>query len=204
MPRRQYKSKRKDVEGQSLLDYASLANTKLVKLAKSKHPSDKLQAVNITVFILLISFVITHFIIHPDPLWSLSGMFILLVALFLSFLIGTFGYGNYLEVLANLSSNVINSLRIGAITLLIGYPVALIGLVFGIPVLLYLTLGIIVLQTLILLLASVVPFPELGESDKQTETGQFKNTTGVLMFWVAIIDIIITAISIIVSIIILQ
>jgi len=52
-------------------------------------------------------------------------------------------YERWLNILVKPSADEMGSIKLGAIVLLVAYPLALTGLIFGVPVLIYLTFGMI-------------------------------------------------------------
>lgn len=198
MARRRGKSRAGDDSEESLAGYVSSAIERLTRLAQSKQPSDKGRVLNTTIFIVVVSFAITHLIIYPDSLWSLSGIFLLFLSGIISFLVGAFLYERWLNILVKLSADEMSSNRLGAIVLLVAYPLALTGLIFGIPVLIFLTFGMIALQTMVLLIYSVFPFVRFGEGGATNQKGLFGGM-GVIAFSITILDIVVTIVSIIVS-----
>lgn len=198
MARKRGKSRPKDDSEETLAGYISLAVERLTHLAQSKQPSDKGRVLNTAIFIVVVSFAITHLIIYPDSLWSLSGIFLLFLSGIGSFLVGAFLYERWLNILVKPSADEMGSIKLGAIVLLVAYPLALTGLIFGVPVLIYLTFGMIALQTLVLLIYSVFPFVRFGKEGTTDQKGLF-GRMGVITFSLTILDIIVTIVSIIVS-----
>lgn len=204
MVRKRYKSRERDTE-KSFADYVSSANKKLVTLAKSEKATDKFCVLNAVVFIFVLSFIITHFIIYPESLWSLSGLLILFISLIISLLVGAYGYVNLLDVLVQASQThkqqdeEVRLLKIGVIILLFAYPLALSGLLFGIRLLIYLTFGIIAIQPIVLIIYPLLGISVPRESKVQYRGGLFKDTTGMISLIIGIVDIIVTVASIVVS-----
>ena len=204
MVRKQYKPRQRDTE-KSFADYVSSANKKLFTKAKSEKATDKFCVLNTIVFILVLSFIITHFIIYPEPLWSLSGLLLLLFSIVISLLVGAFGYLNFLDVLIQAGQTrkqqdgEVGLLKIGVIILLLAYPLALSGLLFGIRLLIYLTFGLIAIQPIVLLIYPLLGISIPRESKVQNRGGLFKDRMGMISLIVGIVDIVVTVIAIIVS-----
>ena len=183
--------KKKFYEEGSLLHAVALSLDKIKKLSKSESISEKLLAFNIIIFVLLASLIISHLFIGADSILSLAGLFLFTFSFLIS-CIASIIYANILETIVNLAADKIGSLRIGAIILLIGLPIASAGLAFNIPVLITVASGIIGLQIVFMLLGALLGFPNLGIDDRKVKPGHLREVIGDVTSVLTIIGFIIT------------
>jgi len=130
-------------------------------LSRSDLVYEKLRGLNVVVFIIVVSFVISHFIMLSGPVLSLSLVIVYPFSVFLA-LIPAFGYEWLSEVLVNMVQAKVFWLRASTIVLMAGIPTSVGALAFNKPLLAGIALGIVGLGALTIFLGSFLDAPSLG------------------------------------------
>jgi multisubunit Na+/H+ antiporter MnhF subunit len=174
----------------TLIDYATRAKNKLLRLSKSQRVSDKLLAFNILVFVPLFSLALTHLWIQPASIYELGSLIILLICFVVSLLVGAFVYGTVLEVATALTKEKTGPLRVGLIILLLALPVAAAGLFLNVLVLTEIALAIIAFQIAVVLSGIFIDFPAVKIQDTEVEPEKSWKVIGRVASVVSILDFI--------------
>jgi len=189
----------------SLAYYASIAIKRIKKLSESGKISDKLLAYNVLLFILVVGLAITyHFKVSLNIPWPTGMDFISLgILASISFILSSIvslGYAPVLEIVSNISGdktkNKIEPLRMSILVLLIALNLALIGLIYGISLLVNLSLGLVGLQLIMIPISSLFPLKTTIE-DKEVEANQIWEVLGKINIIIGIVSFVIQIIAII-------
>jgi len=185
----------------SLAYYASVALKRIKKLSESGKISDKLLAFNISLFIFVLTLVLTYyfraFLNIPWPFeMDIIATGILVVISLIFSLIVSLGYAPILEILSNISKNKIESLRISVLILLIALNLVSIGLIYNIRLLVNLSLVLVGLQLIMIPTSSLFPLKTKTE-DKEVEVTQIREVLGDRNTILGIVSLILQVISII-------
>jgi len=132
----------------SLGELAKRGLDRIVKLSQSQLISEKLQSLNILLVVFILTVVTTHFLIGSTT--SGLTLAIFLVVSFLFALIISLVYGPVLSIVSNVSSNKVESLRVGITMLFISLTLGVAALTFNNELLAKLSLGLIGLQLIII------------------------------------------------------
>jgi hypothetical protein len=151
---------------------------------------DKLIAFNLVLFILILGFDIS-FWLGSNPSEPFSFAVILMVSMIFSS-IASLAYAPVLEIISNLTTNKIESLRMGATILFTDLSIALIGTLFSIPLLVNVSAIIIGVQLIIILLGALINLPkETKIEDKIVNPNQLKEILGGVASTITIINFIV-------------
>ncbi len=184
----------------SLINYATQARDKLLRLSKSQRISDKLLAFNILVFIPLFSFALTRLWIQQASIYELGSLVILLICFLVSLLVGTFVYGTVLELATALTKKEkTGPLRVGLIIILLALPVAIAGLLLNVQVLTNISLALIPFQIVMILSGVFIDFPAVENQDTEVEPEQLWRVIGRIAAVVGILDFIALIVMVAVS-----
>ncbi len=186
---------KKDYENGSIADLAGKGFSKIKKLSGSSLISEKLSAINMLLFLLILGIIISFF------LGSHSDMLVFLVIFAFSLLfssISLLGYGPVLEVVVSLSQDKIEGLRFSIVILFIDLTIAIAGLVFSNGLVIMIAGGILGLQLLVIIVASYVSITKKPVPDIRVEPskiwdvlGKLSKITGIIGFIINIIMIVI-------------
>jgi hypothetical protein len=106
--------------------------------------------------------------------------------------IASLAYAPVLEIISNLTTNKIESLRMGATILFTDLSIALIGTLFSIPLLVNVSAIIIGVQLIIILLGALINLPkETKIEDKIVNPNQLKEILGGVASTITIINFIV-------------
>ncbi len=187
----------KPYEERSIADLAHRGLKRIRSLATSQAITDKLIALNVLLFVFILTFNIGYWLnpIVTDPLsrgiaLGLGFVFSLIVSL---------AYGPILETIADLTINKIQSLRIAASILFTDLTIAMLGFLFRIELLLIISLIITAIQLLVLFLGSIIDLSKTKIDDKLVNPGQIKDILGVAASIITIINFIIWLITLLVA-----
>lgn len=181
----------------SLADLAKKGLERIVELSQSQMISEKLQSVNILLFVLIATVYLTLFLGGS----TMNGLVLAFIGAFcfVLSLIGVLGYGPLLLVVVNASTNRIATLRVGITILFISLTIGVSALVFNNTFLGNLSLGLLGLQIVIMLTSSLF-IPKTSIEDREIEPsqiwdalGKVSSITGIAGFVIDIILILIKA-----------
>ena len=186
----------------SLIDIVTIAIDNLKTLSESGKISDKLIAFILVLFILILGLDITYW------LGSMTGitpnepfLFAIIFAVSMIFsLIGSIGYGAILESVSNLPTNKIEPLRIGVMALFTDLSLAIIGTLYGIKLLVNVSVIILGAPIITILIAGFIGFPAPTE-DKTVKPKQLREILGDLASIITIVNFIIWLCAIAIGII---
>ena len=178
-------SRKNESDEVSLGELAQRGLDRIVKLSQSQLISEKLQSLNILLFVFILTVVITHFLIGSTT--SGLTLAIFLVVSFLFALIISLGYGPVLSIVANVSSNKVESLRVGISMLFISLTLGVAALTFNNELLAKLSLGLIGLQLIIMPISSLL-VPKISIEDKKVDLSQLWTALGRLSSIVGLIS----------------
>jgi hypothetical protein len=180
MPRRKQSEKEP-----SLTDLAKKGLERIVELSQSQLISEKLQSINILLFVMVATVCLTYFLGGS----TMNGFVLAFVGgfCFILSLIGVLGYAPLLSIPVNASPNKIETLRIGITMLFISLPLSVAALVFNINFLASLSLGLIGLQLLIMLVSCLF-VPKIAIEDEEIEPSQIWTALGRISSIVGIIN----------------
>lgn len=169
----------------SLGELAQRGLDRIVKLSQSQLISEKLQSLNILFVVFILTVVTTHFLIGSTT--SGLTLAIFLVVSFLFALIISLGYGPVLSIVSNVSSNKVESLRVGITMLFISLTLGVAALTFNNELLAKLSLGLIGLQLIIMPISSLL-VPKIFVEDKKVDLSQLWTALGRLSSIVGLIS----------------
>jgi hypothetical protein len=181
----------------SLTDLAKKGLERIVELSQSQIISEKLQSVNILLFVLIATLYLTLFLGGS----TMNGLVLAFIGVFcfVISLIGVLGYGPLLSAIVNVSTNKIEALRVGITILFISLTIGVAALVFDNKFLGNLSLGLLGLQIVIMLISSLF-IPKTSIEDREIEPsqiwdalGKISSITGIIGFIVDIALILIKA-----------
>lgn len=182
-------------EKDSLADLANKGFSKIKKLSESSLISEKLSAINMLLFLLILGIIISFF------LGSHSNMLVFLFIFAISLILSSISlllYGPVLEVVVSLSRDKIEGLRFSIIILFIDLTIAIAGLLFSYELIIMIAGGILGLQLLVIIVGSFIsitknPIPDVKvEPSKIWDAlGKLSKITGIIGFIINIILIII-------------
>ena len=153
----------------SLADLAKKGLDRIVKLSQSQMISEKLQSMNILLFVFIVTAVATYFLVGPSAEGLTFAVF--LIVSFIFGLIISLGYGPVLSIVTNFSSNKIEGLRTGIMILFISLTLSIAALTFRIGILITLT-GVLILVQLLVVAIGGVLFPKITVKDTKIEPSQ--------------------------------
>jgi hypothetical protein len=192
MPRKKQSEKE-----ETLADWAKKGLEIIVKLSKSQLISDKLQAYNILLFVVIATVNLTYFL--GGSLMSGFSLAIISAFCFGISLACVIVYGPLVSIVANLSGNKIAPLRLGITTLFISLTFGFAGLTFNTDLLGKISLGLMGLQLLLIPLGSLF-VSETSIADKETKPlqiwdtlGKISSVTGIVGFIIDLVLILIRA-----------
>jgi len=181
----------------SLADLAKKGLERIVNLSKSQMISEKLQSINILLFVLIMTVYLTLFLGGS----TMNGLVLAFVGAicFVFSLIGVLGYEPLLSVVVNASTNKIETLRVGITILFISLTIGVAALVFNDKFLGNLSIGLLGLQIVIMLMSSLF-IPKTSIADREIEPsqiwdalGKISSITGIISFIIEIVLILIKA-----------
>lgn len=190
-------SKKPYKEG-SIADLAAQGFSKIQKLSKSSLITEKLSAINMILYLLILGIGITFYLSNYS-----SDIFVLMVIFALSLLFSSISlliYAPILEVVVNLSKNKVEGLRISITILFIDLTLAIAAFLFRNELLIKTALGLIGLQLIVSIIGSFISIPNGPIKDKKVESSQIWNSLGKISIIVGIISFIIDIIMILVRI----
>jgi len=179
--------KEKSDEEISLAELAKRALEGIVNLSQSQVISEKLQSLNIILFVFILTLSITYYLGGASTT-ELSLLFIGALS-FVFALVVSLGYAPILSVFSNVSTNKIESLRIGITILFIALTLGVAALTFDVKLLANLSLGLIGLQLIIIPLSGFL-LPRISVEDKKIEFNQIWIALGKISVIVGIISFI--------------
>jgi len=179
--------KEKSDEEISLAELAKRALEGIVNLSQSQVISEKLQSLNILLFVFVLTLSITYYLGGASTT-ELSLLFIGALS-FVFALVVSLGYAPILSVFSNVSTNKIESLRIGITILFIALTLGVAALTFDVKLLANLSLGLIGLQLIIIPLSGFL-LPRISVEDKKIEFNQIWIALGKISVIVGIISFI--------------
>jgi hypothetical protein len=195
--RRKRKSTKKPYEEGSLLHYADSSLSRLQSLSRSSRPTDRLLALDALLFVLVLSVLITHYLVYPDPPFSLGTLVVFAVSLIASLIAGLL-YLRILDVILGKKDRV-NALRLGMLILLINLPIAVAGLSFSIPLVVKLGAGILGLHFMAILLVAFVSLPIERGSDLETNPSRVWIAVDRLGAIASIVSLLVTVVVLVVG-----
>lgn len=180
----------------SLADLAKKGLDKIVKLSQSQMISEKLQSINILLFVLIATVYLTLFLGGS----TMNGFVLAFIGAicFVFSLIGVLGYGPLLSVVVNASTNKIETLRVGITILFISLTIGVAALVFNDKFLGNLSLGLLGLQIVIMLMSSLF-VPKTSIADREIKPSQIWDTLGKISSITGIIGFIIDIVLILIK-----
>ncbi|GAF98565.1 unnamed protein product, partial [marine sediment metagenome] len=146
------------------------------------------QSLNILLFTFIIAVSIT-FYLGGTANEDLAFLFVLGASYIIS-LIVSIGYGYILEIGTNISAYKIESLRIGIIILFISLSLSISALIFNNTLINNISLGLILIQLLIIPFSSVFTLKDVIE-DKEIESSQLWNAIGKISMIIGIISFVV-------------
>jgi hypothetical protein len=175
-------------EEPSIADYAKKGLERIVELSKSQLISEKLQSINILLFVMVATVCFTYYLGGS----TMNGIVLAFVGAicFIFSLVAVLGYGPILSIIINVSPNKIETLRVGITTLFIALPIGVAALVFDINFLATLSLGLIGLQ-LLLMLVSCLFVPKISIEDEEIKPSQIWTALGRVSSLVGIINFVV-------------
>lgn len=186
---------KKEYENDSIADLAAKGFSKIKKLSESSLISEKLSAINMLLFLLILGIIISFFF------GSRSNMLVFLVVFALSLLLSSIsllGYGPILEVVVSLSRDKIEGLRFSIVILFIDLTIAIAGFVFLNELIITIAASILGLQLILIIIASYISLTKKPTPDIRVEPskvwdalGKISKITGVIGFIINIILIIV-------------
>lgn len=180
--------KEKSDEEVSLAELAKTALDRIVKLSQSQIISEKLQSLNILLFVFILTVIVTYYLGGVSTK-DLSLLVLVAMSFVLALLVSPV-YGSILAVVSNVSSNKIKSLRIGINMLFIALTLAVGALTFDVKLLAIASLALIGFQILIIPLSSFL-LPKISVEDKNIEASQLWTALGRIASMVGIVSFII-------------
>lgn len=179
-------SEREDEE--TIIILAKKGLDRILGLSRSQLISEKLQSLNILLFTFIIAVSIT-FYLGGTANEDLAFLAVLAVSYIIS-LIVSIAYGYILEIGTNISAYKIESLRIGIIILFTSLSLSISALIFNNILINNISLGLILIQLLIIPFSSVFTFNEVIE-DKEIESSQLWNALGKISMIIGIISFVV-------------
>lgn len=179
--------KEKSDEEVSIEQLAKTALERIVKLSQSQIISEKLQSLNILLFVFILTLSITYYLGGASTT-ELSLLFIGAIS-FVFALVVSLGYGPVLSIVSNVSTNKIESLRIAITILFIALTLGVAALTFDVRLLANLSLGLTGLQLIIIPMSGFL-LPRISVEDKKIEFSQLWIALGRISAIVGIISFI--------------
>ncbi len=189
---------KKSYEEGSIADLASQGFSKIQKLSKSSLITEKLSAINMILYLLILGIGITFYLTNNS-----SDVLALMIIFALSLLFSSISlliYGPILEVVVNLSKNKVEGLRISIIILFIDLTLAIAALLYRNELLIKIALGLIGIQLIISIIGSFISIPNGPIEDKKIKPSQIWNSLGKISIIVGLISFIIDIIMILLKI----
>lgn len=178
----------KSEEEVDLAELAKRALDRIVKLSQSQIISEKLQSLNVLLFVFILT-VITTYYLGGVTTKDLSLLVLFAISFVLALLVSLV-YGSILSVVSNVSSNKIQSLRIAINMLFIALTLGVAALTFDVKLLANVSLGLTGLQILIIPLSSFL-LPTISVKDKKLEPSQLWTALGRIASIIGIVSFII-------------
>ena len=179
--------KEKTDEEVDLAQLAKMALERIVRLSQSQIMSEKLQSLNILLFVFILTLSITYYLGGASTA-ELSLLFIGAIS-FVFALVVSLAYGPVLSIVSNVSTNKIESLRIAITLLFIALTLGVAALTFDVRLLANLSLGLTGLQLIIIPLSGFL-LPRISVEDKKIEFSQLWIALGRVAAIVGIISFI--------------
>jgi hypothetical protein len=197
MPKRTKQNKitwyEKGSAADAIVQLASSSWNVIKPLSDSQLLSNKLLGYNVLVFIFVSGIAITHLLVGKDGVFSLSGLFIFILSMFIAFVVSV-PYVKIMTLLTNLVGDKIGTLRITNVILSTGLPLAAGGLLFNLIQLTSIALGIIVIQACFMLIGMSFVFSTVRTDDKQVNPGDLRRITGDVQFVITIVEFTLTVV----------
>ena len=171
----------------SLEELAKKALERIVNLSQSQIISEKLQSLNILLFVFILTLSVTYYLGGASTT-ELSLLFIGAIS-FVFALVASLGYGQILSIVSNVSTNKIESLRIGITILFIALTLGVAALTFDVRLLANLSLGLTGLQLIIIPMSGFL-LPRISVEDKKIDFSQLWIALGRISAMVGIISFI--------------
>lgn len=171
----------------SITDLAKRGLERIVKLSQSQSISEKLQSFNILLFVFILTISITYYLAGASTT-ELSFLFVLGFS-FVIALIASLGYGPILSVVSNISTNKIESLRVGITVLFVALTSGVAALTFDVKLLANLSLVLTGLQLIIIPISGFL-FPKFSVEDRKIDLSQLWVALGRISCIVGIISFI--------------
>ncbi len=188
---------KKAYEEDSLADLAVKGFSKIQKLSKSSLISEKLSAINMLLFLLILGVIISFFLgAHSADMFVF--LFILAISLIFSS-ISLLLYGPVLEVVVNLSRNKIEGLRFSIVILFIDLTIALAGLLFSDELIIKIAGAVLGLQLLLIIVASFISITKESIPDRKVEPSKIWDSLGKISIITGIASFIIDIILILIN-----
>ncbi|MHA1591397.1 MAG: hypothetical protein ACTSUP_02870 [Candidatus Heimdallarchaeaceae archaeon] len=157
----------------SLMDFAVQGFKNIKKLSESSLISEKLLGLNSLLFVLILAIITSSWLFKNESFFTLEFLIIFLLSLLIAFAISLI-YSPILKLIANYTKDKVVSLRIGLIILFINLPISVASLLFRSLIISKITLGILVLQLLVVLFGSWIQY---------SKTPYHDDTVGVIDLW---------------------
>ncbi|MDH5779273.1 MAG: hypothetical protein OEZ29_01610 [Candidatus Bathyarchaeota archaeon] len=180
--------KERSDEELDLGDLAKRALERIVNLSQSQIISEKLQSLNILLFVFILTSALTHYLGGASTA-ELSLLFIIALS-FIFALVVSLGYAMILSAVTNVSPNKIESLRIGIVMLFIALTLGVAGFAFDVKLLTNSSLGLTALQLIIIPMSGFL-LPRISVEDRKIEPGQVWIALGRISSIVGIVSFII-------------
>lgn len=167
---------KKPYEEGSILDFAVRGFSKIQKLSKSSLISEKLSAINMLLYLLILGIIISYFLGGYS-----ADMLMLLIFLAFSLLLSCISlllYAPVLEVVVNISRNKIEGLRVSILILFIDLSIALVGLLFSNELLIKIAGGILGIQLFLIIVFSFISLTNVAIEDKKVKPSKIWDSLG--------------------------
>ncbi|MCX6821931.1 MAG: hypothetical protein NTW30_04095, partial [Candidatus Aenigmarchaeota archaeon] len=182
----------------SLLSLASSGFEKIKNLSDSQLISDKLLALNMLLYVIVLSLIITNSLL-PNTLSDTFSFLVYLAVSAIFALISNLLYGPLLETISKFSSNRIQSIRVSIVFLFIAITLVVGGIVFNNKLLVNLSGGLVGLQVLLIPFLSFF-FKNSKIQDVEIDPSQIWTAIGRLASVVSIVSFILDLILIIMKV----
>ena len=183
----------------SIVDLAAEGFSKIKTLAKSSSISDKLSAINMLLWVLILGIIISFFLGG-----YLENMFVFIIIFAVSLLLSCISlllYAPFLETILGIieNKNKVAGLRISINILVIDLTIALAGLLFKNDFLIKIAGGILALQIILLLLGSYAVIPSERTRDNNVNSSQLWKTLGKVSIIITLISFTINIVLILIN-----
>ena len=160
---------------ESILKLAEKGLDKILRLSDSQLISEKLQAFNMLLFVFIITICLTYYLDGASKI-DLSTLFAIAIS-FLLALIANLGYGPLLSVVADISENKIQPLRIGIAILFIALTSSIASFTLNISGLMVVALVLTFIQLIIIPIIGL-SIPETSVKDIEIDINQLWANVG--------------------------